>query len=440
MAQAHSLSQALPHRGWGVPSDVLILHLMSAFPPLIESFVLREVRQLRDEGWRVAVAGLRPLDSRSRAKGFEDLDQYVSPVTWVSADMLAGILFFLLRRPRQIWECLKLISNSAGQPVWLVKMFYTLLSSLRFAYRFRNSSVGMVRAHFLHTEALGARFMNRLTGLPYSVTTYTVHVHYPKKVIQDILHNAAILFADTFQTKEFLEGLGAKPETIHVVHNSVRIQDYPCRLRLNFQPRPQVLAVGRLIPKKGFDVLLNACSVLCKRGVRFDCTVVGDGQERERLLEQRRCLGLEERVKFIGKLDFEAVRQQYYEASIFVMPSIVAADGETDGLPTVVVEAIASGLPVVGTYTGGIADAVREGVNGFLVPADAPDAIADRLQVLIESQQLCETFGRNSRTIAEAEFDLKAKGEVISRILRHKLESAGHATTSLTNVEAAHLS
>jgi len=405
------------------PSNALILHLMSAFPPLIESFILREVRQLHDDGWNVAVAGLRPVDNELRVKGFEDLDKYVSPVTWVSADLFIGTTFFVFHRPRQVWECLKLVFKAANQPVWFVKMLYTLLSSLRFAYRFRNSSVGMVRAHFLHTEALGARFINKVLDIPYSVTVYTVFVHYPRSVIQDIVHHADVLVADTSQTRQFLESLGAEPKRICVVHNSVRIEDYPLRIVGSEDQVPLLLAVARLCPKKGFDVLLHACSILRGRGVAFRCAIVGDGGEMDRLLEIRRCLGLETQVEMVGKLAFPEIKHWYYKADVFAMPSIVTPDGDSDGLPTVVVEAMASGLPVVGTTTGGIPDAVSDGLNGFLVPPSDPNSLADRIQLLIENRELRHRFGREGRHLAESAFNLKLKGEALSRVILEHLDS-----------------
>jgi len=393
---------------------------MSAFPPTIESFVLREIRQLRKDGWNVVIAGLRPV-YKTRTPGFEDLDRYVSPAPWISLEMVAAGAFYFTRRPRQVWGCLKLISRSFPHPVQFVKMLYTLLSTMRFAYRFRNLPIGLVRAHFLHTEALAARFMHKLSGIPYSVTTYTVFVHFPKTVIQDILHHAAFLVADTIQVREYLESLGAESNRIHVVYNSVSIEEFPPSVRVKTAGSQIILAVGRLDPKKGFDVLLSACSVLSKRGVEFRCVIVGDGAERDRLSAMRRHLGLEGYVEMVGALSFSGVKPWYYKAALLAMPSVVTSEGQTDGLPTVVIEAMASGLPIVGTKTGAIPEAVRQGMNGFVVPPNDPESLADSIQLLLEREDLRTEFGRQSRRIAEAEFDLKHKAQSLSHLMRSHL-------------------
>jgi len=180
----------------------LLLHLMSAFPPLSEVFVLREIRQLRDHGWKIIIGPLRPLHKTPSAEGFEDLVPFVCQVTWLSWSMLEAALFFLVSRPFRVLKCLKLILKSVSRLGYVPKMTYILFSAMGLAYRYRNSRVGLVRAHFLHTEALGARFVSELLNIPYSVTTYTVFVQYARPVIEDIVRHATFLVADTKQASE----------------------------------------------------------------------------------------------------------------------------------------------------------------------------------------------------------------------------------------------
>jgi len=399
----------------------MILHLMAAFPALSEAFVMREIRQLRADGWTIVIAPLRPLHRTPRAQGFEDLESCAIPVRWISIDLLAGFLFILLSRPRQCWRCMRIISASLGRPVRFVKMLYTLISAMRVAWKMREANIELVRAHFLHTEALGARFVGLLLDVPYSVTVYTVFVEFPERVIRDILSHAAFLVADTHQSERFLKSLGVEPDRIHVVHNSVNIGEFPLRSAEKATARPIILGVGRLDPKKGFDVLLSACSILQQRGVEFQCVIVGDGTERDKLLEIRRRLGLEDRVAMPGNLGFGDVRAWYYRASIFTMASVVAPDRQTDGLPTVVVEAMASGLAIVGTETAGIPEAVQDGLNGFLVAPNEPEPLADRLELLLGREDLRTRFGRESRQIVETRFDLKRKSETLSELMRQHL-------------------
>lgn len=408
----------------GTGQRALILHLMSTFPPLSETFIMREVRQLRTEGWDVRIGMLRPLNNNLSAQGFDDLAPFVSQATWVSFDLIIGIVYFVALFPTRVSRCLATILRSFSSPRWIPKMLYTLSSSMRLAYRFRGYPPALVRASFLHTEALAASFIGVLLGVPYSVTVYTVAAFYPRAVIQSILNRAQFLIADTKQVCEYLSSLGATPGCLAVVHNSINIGEFPARSPRASMDPPLVLGVGRLDPKKGFDVLLSACAVLRDRGVKFHCAIAGEGSERETLECMRVNLALEGYVTLLGKLYFDEIRNWYYRADVFAMPSIVTSTGDSDGLPTVVVEAMASGLPVVGSTTGGIPEAVHDGKNGFLVPPNDPIALANRVQMLIQRQELRQQMGRNGRRIAETEFDLARKGEKLSSLIEGYLRYA----------------
>jgi colanic acid/amylovoran biosynthesis glycosyltransferase len=407
-------------------NDNAVLHVMSSFAsPVVQTFILREIRQLRDRGLNMVIGEIRPPRKKASSQGFEDLLPLVNEASWFSWDLLTAFVFFLMSRPRQMLECLKILAKGWSRPSQLWKMTYVLLSAARLSFRLRGMGLELVRATFLHTEALAAFFIHQFLGVPYTTTVYTVFVHYPVPVVRGLLQNALFIVADTHQAKKFVESFGVSPDRIEVVHNSVNIGDFPVRSPEILVSPPTLLAVGRLISKKGFDDLLTACAHLRRGGAYFRCVIVGDGVERERLLEMRRELCLEDAVEMVGNLaSFELVKPWYYKASLFVMPSIVDGDGDTDGLPTVVVEAMASGLPIVGTKTGGIPEAVDDGVNGFLVLEKDPKGMAERILLLLASPDLQARFGMQSRRIAEARFSLDRKAEVLSDIIRSHLGSA----------------
>jgi colanic acid/amylovoran biosynthesis glycosyltransferase len=386
-----------------------VLHLVSTFPPLTQTFVLREIRALRAAGFDVAIGELRPLHRNCAASGFEDLDPLVSRARWLSLDLLRALAFFVLRVPSRVLACLGIVLNSLSRPQYALKVIYILLSSMRLAYRFQNAEIELVQADFLHTEALAARFLKSLLGLPYSLTVYTVFTHYPRRVIDELVGGASLLVADTIQAREFLETKGVRPERIHVIRNGVSMSEFPQRSGREISGPPIILGVGSLVPKKGFHVLLSACALLRQRGAEFRCVIIGDGGERKRLDDLIEELGLSGLVEMVGYVSLSELRTWYYRAAVFAMPSIVTVEGQTDGLPTVVIEAMASGLPVVGTETAGIPEVIRDGVNGFLVPVNAPEPMTDRIRTLLERKDLRESFGSEGRRLIEREFSLERK-------------------------------
>jgi colanic acid/amylovoran biosynthesis glycosyltransferase len=396
---------------------VTILHLISTFPPLTETFVLREIRRLRETGINVIIGQLRPLHRTPPAKGFEDLSPLVNAAGWFSLEILKSLVFFSARKPRQLAECLRIVLRSFGQQQHFVKMLYVLLSSMRLGYSLRNVPIQFVRADFLHTQALAARFLRSLIGVPYGITAYTVVVYYRPAVIEEIIREAAFLVADTRQTKRFLLSMGASPNKVHLIRNGVSLEEFPLHQRAGDAGSPIILGVGSLIPKKGFDVLLCACAILRARGTQFRCVVIGDGPERKKLDNLRKDLGLDGCVEMLGYLSLAELRDWYYRATMLVMPSVVSPTGETDGLPTVVIEALASGLPVVATETAAIPEIIQHGVNGFLVETNAPEPLAERVQVLLERPDLRGKFGCEGRRRIEQDFNLDRKVEILRDLI-----------------------
>jgi len=414
---------------------VTILHLISTFPPLNETFVLREIRQIRKAGLRVIIGQLRPLHRTEPAKGFDDLAPLVNGAGWFSPEMLKGLVFFLFRKPRQVVECLRIVFRSFDRPMDFLKMLYVLLSSIRLGYSLRNASIKLVRADFFHTEALAARFIKSLLGVPYGVTAYTVAIYFKQSVVEDVLKNAAFFVADTYQARAFLLNMKVPAELIHLIRNGVSLDEFPLRRGSAAASPALILGVGSLIPKKGFNVMLRAFAVLRDRGISIRCVIIGDGSERDRLADLKRELGLDDCVEMLGSRSLAELRDWYYRASIFVMASVLCPTGDTDGLPTVIIEAMASGLPVVGTVTAAIPEAVRDQVNGFLVPANGAEPLADRIQLLIENEELRIRLGGAGRQIAEAEFDLRRKAEKLSVVFSQYLGSASLAGTGRLHPE-----
>ena len=394
-----------------------ILHLISTFPPLTETFVLREIRRLRKTGLNVVIGQLRPLHRTPPARGFEDLSPLVNGVGWLSLEMLTSLAFFTLRKPRQLAECLRIVLRSLSQPQHFVKMLYVLLSSIRLGYSLRNTRIEFVRADFLHTQALAARFLKSLLGVPYGITAYTVVVYYRPAVIAEIIRGATFLVADTRQTKRFLLSMGASPNQVHLIRNGVSLEEFPWPHGVADAGSPIILGVGSLIPKKGFDVLLRACAILRARGIQFRCVVIGDGSEREKMENLKKDLGLDGCVEMLGYRTLAELKDWYCRATVLVMPSVVSPTGETDGLPTVVIEALASGLPVVGTETAAIPEIIQDGVNGFLVATNAPEPLADQVQVLLEHPDLREQFGCEGRRRVEQDFNLDRKVETLRNLI-----------------------
>ncbi len=393
-----------------------VLQLVSASAVNPSTFVLREVRELRRTGLDVIIGQLRPVSKQMSTTGFEELASVIIRPRWWSHSFLLALAYYSATQPRRLGQYLALIMRGDLQTKNVLKMLYVLVTAITLAYECRNTPVKHVRAHFLHTEALAAYFVSHLLQAPYSITVHTVVVHFPPKVVSEVIQNASFVVADTLQVKEFLVSLSVPPEQIRLIRNGLPLDE------LKFQPDrpagpPIVLAAGYLVPKKGFDVLLAACSLLLKRHVVFRCVIVGDGVERKKLDATIEALGLQSKVDMVGDLPFQALKEWYYRAVVFVMPSVTLTNGGTDGLPTVILESLACGTPVVGTKVAAIPEVILHGTTGLLVPPNAPELLADQIQSLLGQAAVRSSLAREGRLLIEKDFDVRQNSEILAKLI-----------------------
>src|SRR5439155_9303777 len=196
------------------------------------------------------------------------------------------------------------------------------------------------------------------------------------------------------------------PEKIVRLYNGIDLQ----RFEPSSAPKEQpdlILAVGRLQEKKGLRDLITACRLLADSGQEFRCEIIGDGPEEELLGQYIQKLGLENRVRLAGAQLQEKVIESFGRATVFVLPCVIAANGDRDALPTALLEAMAAGLPVVSTRLVGIPEIVEHGKTGLLVPPGDPDKLSRAILQILRDSKLQQAFGEAGRTRAEQFFDVR---------------------------------
>ena len=393
------------------------LNVVSIFPTLTETFVLRELRAMRQMGCDVVIGQLRPLGRKPAAGGFEDLSSGLVRARVLSWATLLGLVFFASKKPSTFWSNLKLALSAFPDIANTAKLIYILVASIELAYRFRQAGIMHVRGHHLHSEAVSAMFIGGLLDVPYSFTCHTVKIYYPKKIITEVVRRARFIVATIIQVRGFLYSLGATASQVSLIRNGVCLDQFPMRPSEPASERPVILAVGRLDYKKGFHVLLSACSILRDESVPFRCVIVGNGDEWSDLSARRRTLGLEEHVEMTGSLDFANVQRWYERATLVVVPSVVGPDGATDGLPTVIIEAFFRGVPLVGSTTAGIPEVIQNGVNGFVVAAGSARELANRMRELLSNRDLRRKFALEARYTATRYFDLDRNAQCLAELM-----------------------
>ena len=268
-----------------------------------------------------------------------------------------------------------------------------------------------IHAHFAHDPALVAMFAHQLTGLPFSFTAHARDLYgVPRPALVARARAASAIITCCQANVDHLHTqLPARLRSrVRLIHHGVDLSAFaPLGAEVPAATAaPLIVSVGRLVEKKGFTDLLAALGLRRTRGVRFRCVIYGEGPLRDALEHQRRALGLEDVVELAGQRRQDEVAAELTRAQVFALTPCVTADGDRDGVPNVLAEAMASGLAVVATPVGGIEDLVRHGDNGLLAPPHDAPAIADAIGELLADTALRERLGAAARRTVEADFDL----------------------------------
>ncbi|NUR09030.1 MAG: glycosyltransferase family 4 protein [Nocardioidaceae bacterium] len=284
--------------------------------------------------------------------------------------------------------------------------------------------VARLHAHFAHGTTTVTWLAATITGLPFSFTGHAKDIYTedlnPAGLLRRKLDAATFVVTCTDANRRHLEQLGSRTP-VHVVYHGLNA-DFESLVaggvRRAAQPTPRLLAVGRLVRKKGLDTFVEACAVLRDRGLDFEAVIAGESGDHEEEVRARvRRHRLDDRVTFLGPLTQAGLFEQYQRAQVFALPCRVLEDGDRDGIPNVLMEAMACGVPVVTTGVSGIGELVRDGENGLIVEPDSPAELADALHTLVKDPGLVERLGRYGRETIAADFDARTTAARMARLL-----------------------
>ena len=287
--------------------------------------------------------------------------------------------------------------------------FLRLYQAIYVGSRLQKLGINHVHAHFAGMAARTAFWINKFFGIRFSFTAHANDIFAPQEFeigLGKLIGAASAVVAVSDYAANFLkERFSANAAKIHRIYNGLDLSRFK---RADFASAvPAIVSIGRLIDKKGFADLIRACDLLKKRGRDFRCEIIGEGPLENDLRRQIAELDLKSQVNLAGPKTQTQIVQQLAEASVFALPCVVDPDGARDNLPTVIMEAMAAGLPVVSTTVGGIAEMVAHGESGFLVEPHNPVALADAIEKVIVDPALARRFGQAGYERAQQLFSIE---------------------------------
>jgi colanic acid/amylovoran biosynthesis glycosyltransferase len=297
--------------------------------------------------------------------------------------------------------------------------FLRLYQAVYVGLRLQDMGIGHLHAHFTGMAARTAFWIHRFFPITFSFTAHANDIFAPRNFevgLDKLVDTARVIVTVSDYAKTFLqERFPERADRVHRIYNGLNLAEFG---RADFSSTPSlIVAVGRLIPKKGFADLIRACGLIAERGKSFRCEIIGEGPLENELRGQIERLNLQNHVALPGAKPQLEVRQRLAAANVLVLPSIIDADGGMDNLPTVIMEAMATGLPIVSTKVGGIPEMVVENETGFLLrPGDA-GAVAAAIEKVIKDRVLAERLGRAGYERAQQLFSIEKNVRALCALL-----------------------
>jgi glycosyltransferase involved in cell wall biosynthesis len=393
------------------PESLRVGYVVKRYPRFSETFIVREILAHERAGLAVDIFCLRA----SNDTHFQDLIARVrAPVHYLyyatqgllpeglSAIVTTSYFWNALREAAAVvpglWAALEEAQDEEARDVY---------QAATLAAKVRRLNITHLHAPFAHDVCTVARLAARFAGIPYSFTARAKDIFHdtvrPEDLRRKLRDAAGVVTVSDYHLDYLRKTYGPLAARVQRIYNGLDLDEFP--YRPPHDRPPVILAVGRLVEKKGFADLVEACAMLAGRGRPFRCRLVGEGELQANLQAQIERLGLQGRVELLGPLPQCEVIREMQGAALLAMPCVVAPDGDRDGLPNVIQEALALGTPVVTTDVTGIPEVVRHGETGLLVPQHDPPALADAVERLLADPDLRVRLAAGGRRLIEAEFD-----------------------------------
>jgi len=393
--------------------SIPIAYIVQQYPNLTNTFIYREVLALRTRGIPVQTFSIwRPhLDELSaEARQLVEETFYIFPLhslRFIEAHVhylltrprhYLGTLYFVLTRPNQRWRDRLRSLAHFGEGIYLAR-------------EIERRGIGHLHAHFIRSAASVAFIISRLLSIPYSITVHT-GIYTERALIEEKIHAARFVITCTYYAKQYIKQLYGDVCSTRIIgiHHGIDLSRFKPPASSAFflagERDHTILAVGQLQERKGMHYLIEACHLLRQTGCQFTCSIVGEGPLRPQLESLIKRLQLEDVIHLHGAIPQEKLIDLYSTATLFVLPCVIAGNADRDGIPNVLIEAMAMQVPVISTPVSGIPELIDDGQTGFLVQPGDAQALAAAMQTLLVDEKLRRRLAIAGRQKVLQEFDV----------------------------------
>jgi colanic acid/amylovoran biosynthesis glycosyltransferase len=399
-----------------------VAYLLHRFPDLTETFIMREMYWIREHDMELYIFSLLRPKREPLHEQTKELLPYTRYCPFLSWAVIKAQMYFLWRSPKRYLRALaKTVWQTYREPGVLLRVLILFPKSVYFAQQIEELGIEHIHAHFVWIEGIAAGIASDLLGITFTLNPHGFDLfERNQRNVRRELENASKIVTVSDYHCTYIAGLCPQidPSDVEVVHYGLEIDRFRPSPRLPDSDPICILSVGRLIEKKGFEFLIEACALLVERGLTFQCRIVGAGPLREALQARIGQHRLRDRVILLGALDQAKILQLYQMNDIFALPCVVARSGDRDGMPVVLIEAMACGLPVVTTAVTGIPELVYHGETGLVVRERDAVSLADALERLITDTLLRKRLGQQARRMIAEGFQSQHNAAKLAAIFQ----------------------
>jgi len=406
-----------------------IICIVGQFPKLSETFILNQITGLLDQGQEVELLALRESKEKQvhndiRKYGLEKPDYCLQMPSGKIERALRGMVLLLLnfyKAPAKFLKALNIFEYGRA----------TLSLQLLYACAFfigKEIKGNIIHCHFGPNGTLG--IFLRDAGLAQGKIITSFHGFdlssfikgSGKQAYKALISRGDIFTVNSEYLKNRLVKLGCKPEKIIIHPIGIDVEKFSFQeKKLNNEETIKILSVARLTEKKGLEYSIKAIANIIKKHPNLEYNIAGDGPLKRKLENLISDLEIKGKVKFLGPQPQAIIRKLYAESHLFVLSSVTAKDGDQEGTPVTLLEAQASGLPVVSTFHAGIPEIVQNGKSGFLIPEKDVSALTDKINYLIEHPEIWPKMGQAGRNFIEARHNIDQLNKNLIEIYKRML-------------------
>ena len=407
--------------------------ILKGFPRISETFISNEILLLEKAGFQIHIFSMRrPREtfSHNNVKNIRASVDYLPETLLVPLPrFLFHNLLLAKQNPTIYWHVLKSAVLRLRQTRKLATIKHFLQAGYLVHKFLPDQNVVHLHSHFAHSPTSVASFTSQLSGLPFSFTAHAKDIYTSEPLLlSEKINKSEFVVTCTKHNKQYLDGLSNSQNTpIYPIYHGIDTKLFNNRKEITPPETPyRLLTVARITQKKGIPTVLKAIRILCDEGLSVKHILIGDGDERKSVLALMKNLKLEKISQWLGTLPHEKVLEFYRQADLFVLGCEIAPDGDRDGIPNVILESMAMGVPVVSTHISAIPEVIAGEATGLLVPSHSPEEMAKAIKRLLTDIELRKKVIQSARTRVLEEFDNRSLIRDLANVFADKIPTFRH--------------